>query len=63
MMVKISGIPKIKEEDTNSIVVKLAKKLDVSLSPKDLDVSHRTNNKKDAPIIVKFNSRRARDIL
>ena len=42
--------------------MKLAKRLGVSLSQKDLDESHRTNNKDDAPIIVKFDSRRARDI-
>lgn len=61
MMLKISGVPKINDEDTDQIVLQLAKNLGVQLADTDLDISHRTSNHADAPIIVKFDSQRARD--
>ena len=57
-MVDIGGIPRKKDEDTDDIVFKIAKKLDMTVKKDDIEISHRTSANKDAPIIVKFISRR-----
>lgn len=54
---RIFGIPVTKDEDTNNIIIKLASdKLEIQLSPEDIDRSHRVG-KPDSDaraIIVKF---------
>ena len=60
-MVDIGGIPRKKDEDTDDIVFKIAKKLDMTVKKDDIEISHRTSANKDAPIIVKFISRRTRN--
>lgn len=67
--VRISGINEAIDEDTDSIVMRLAEKLDVTLSPADIDRSHRvgrTNEqgrdgrRRHRDILVKFSTYNAR---
>lgn len=60
-MLDIRGIPRSKGENTDQIVIDVGKQMDVDLKLKDIEISHRTSNNPDAPIIVKFMSRRKRD--
>ena len=56
IMLKIYGIPKTKNENTNKIAEQIANKLKVDLNENDIDVSHRLSNANNAGIIVKFTS-------
>ncbi|XP_066931698.1 putative leucine-rich repeat-containing protein DDB_G0290503 [Clytia hemisphaerica] len=60
-MINISGIPRKNNEDTDKIVFNITDKLGIDLYLDDIEVTHRTSPKINAPIIVKFNSRRTRD--
>lgn len=60
-MVDIKGIPRKETENTNNIVLEIAKLMGTPLTDDDIDISHRTSNKAEAGIIVKFSSRKARD--
>ena len=60
-MINISGIPRTNNEDTDEIVFNITDQLGLDLYLDDIEVSHRTSSKDNAPIIVKFNSRRTRD--
>ena len=62
-MLNIKGIPKLREESTDELVIKTASLLNVQLDFQDIDISHRTSVRDDAAIIVKFNSRRKRNEL
>ena len=48
-------------ENTNNIVLDIAKHLKLNISRESIDISHRTSNKEDADIIVKFKDRASRD--
>lgn len=56
------GIPRTENEDTRKLVLELAKIMEVETTESDNDLSHRTSNKSEAGIIVKFQSRFKRDI-
>jgi len=62
-MLKVRGVPRVNDENTNKIIIKLAEKLDVAITEDDLDVSHRVSQDADAEIIAKFTSRKKRDQL
>ena len=53
---EIYGIPDQKKEDTEEIVLNLAKRLNVNLEPEDIDIEHRMKkgNTRPRPIIVRF---------
>lgn len=55
---KIYGIPEKSEEDTEQIILDLAKCLNVDLVPEDVDISHRVKkgNIQPRPIIVRFSN-------
>jgi seryl-tRNA synthetase len=60
--VRIFGYPEQSIENTDSIVIEIAGKIGVKLSPDDISRSHRVGPKslKDRPLIVKFVSYRKR---
>lgn len=60
-MLDIKGVKKSESENTDEIVLKLAALMNVQLSQEEI-YSHRTSAKHDAGIIVKFTSRKTRDI-
>ena len=66
---EIKGIPVMRDEDTDKIVVDLASKIGVNLKESDFSVSHRNPSKNDEKrhsypaIIVKFTRRVLRDQL
>ena len=60
-MVDICGIPRHANEDTDQIVLNIAAELDVTVKKSDIAISHRTKPTPEAPIIVKFVSRRVRN--
>ena len=62
-MLNIFGVPRRDNEKTDEIVLDIADKLGFDLYDEDIEVSHRTSSKPTAPIIVKFNSRKVRDML
>ncbi|XP_057294659.1 uncharacterized protein LOC130623194 [Hydractinia symbiolongicarpus] len=62
VMVDIRGIPRVQNEDTTLLTTQLAELMKVKIEKEDIDISHRTSNKKEASIIVKFNSRYKRNI-
>ncbi|XP_066914120.1 uncharacterized protein [Clytia hemisphaerica] len=62
-MLNIFGVPRRNDEDTDEIVLNIASQLGFDLYREDIEVSHRTSSRQNAPIIVKFNSRRVRDLL
>lgn len=65
----ITGVPETDGENTDQIVLDVAKSAGVMLSPDDIDVSHRvgrsgtTNNNKPRSLIVKFLSHNVREKL
>lgn len=61
MMVKVKGIPRKKDEITNDLITTMATKMGIKITADDIDISHRTSSEEDAEIIVKFDSRKARD--
>ena len=58
----VKGIPRKNNESTDDIVIKIAIHLNIKIDEKDVDISHRTSTKDDADIIVKFDSRKARNL-
>lgn len=61
MMIEISGIPKVNEENVEDSVTKICQYLNPNFTPDDIDVTHRVSSKDTANIIVKFTSRKAHD--
>ena len=62
-MLEIVGIPREEHENTDSIVKKIGDKIKVPIDiNNDIEISHRTSSKPKAPIIVKFNNRRKRNL-
>ena len=59
-MVEIHGIERKENEDTNNLVLKIAKKVNADISNDDIDISHRISKKDNASIIVKFINRKKR---
>ena len=59
--IEISGIPTLKSENTLNIVQSVANALNLASIMDEVDVIHRISKKEDAPIIVKFKTRSARD--
>ena len=55
---EVYGIPEEGEENTEQIILDLAKCLNVDLIPEDIDISHRMNkgNIQPRPIIVRFSN-------
>ena len=50
----IHGVPKSAYSTTEEVVLKLAKALEVSITPQDIEISHKLKRKGNKPIIVKF---------
>lgn len=71
--IAISGLPEVPGEDTDSAVLAIAQELDVSLTPSDIDRSHRvgrlddngagSRGRRSRDIIVKFATYNARQRL
>ena len=61
----ITGVPEREREDTDQLVLDVAKSADVLLSPDDIDVSHRLGRRGPKPrsLIVKFVTRNVREKL
>ena len=62
---EIYGIPEQEKEDTEEIVLNLAKRLNVNLEPEDIDIAHRMKkgNTRPRPIIVRFTNYYSRNRL
>lgn len=65
---RVSGLTERHDEDTDKLILDLAKELDINLSITDIDRSHRLGRPavpggRPRQIIVKFTSYRARDML
>ena len=62
---EIYGIPEQEREDTEEIVLNLAKRLNVNLEPEDIDIAHRMKkgNTRPRPIIVRFTNYYSRNRL
>ena len=60
-MVDIAGIPKLRNEKTDNLVIKVAGLMGLNISKRDIVISHRVSESPEAPIIVKFVSRRVRN--
>lgn len=63
---RISGVKETEQENTDSIVLSLAREIDSDIRPEDIDRSHRIGNpkkKRSKPreIIIKFSTYRARN--
>ena len=71
--IRISGLPEVPSEDTDGAVLAIARELDVSLTPSDIDRSHRVgriddnrasgSGRRSRDIIVKFATYNARQRL
>ena len=62
MMCVVKGIPRFKKESTDDIIMNISRHLNVNIKKSDIDISHRTSSKDDADIIVKFDSRKSRNL-
>lgn len=62
-MFNIFGVPRKDNENTDDIVFNIADQLGFDLYEDDIEVTHRTSTKPTAPIIVKFNNRRLRNLM
>ena len=62
---EIYWIPEQEKEDTEEIVLNLAKRLNVNLEPEDIDIAHRMKegNTRPRPIIVRFTNYYSRNRL
>ena len=69
--IRVSGCPEVADENTDEIVIKLSQELDASISPSDIDRSHRvgkvvdrgrasSGNQRHRDILVKFATYNAR---
>ena len=62
-MIEISGIPRETDEQVEDMVVNMFHKIGLqSLNNSDIDASHRISKKDNASIIVKFRSRKIREM-
>ena len=61
-MVDIAGIPRGRNEDTDKIAIKVGELMGITITNDDIAISHRVSTKPNAPIIVKFVSRRKRNL-
>ena len=58
--VRITGVPFKRDEDTNSLVMRIAQRLEVAIAPQDISVSHRTGRRVEGQpraIICRFTRR------
>ena len=58
--VRITGVPFKRDEDTNSLVIRIAQRLEVAIAPQDISVSHRTGRRVEGQpraIICRFTRR------
>ena len=62
-MLEIAGIPRTSEENTEQLVINLCSKLNLEVSPKDIEAAHRTSTKESANIIVMFTNRKLRNLV
>ncbi|XP_066930801.1 uncharacterized protein [Clytia hemisphaerica] len=60
-MVDVSGIPRQRNENTDSLVIQFAGLMGLTISKRDIAISHKVSASSEAPIIVKFVSRRVRN--
>lgn len=51
---EIHGVPESAYSTTEEVVLKLAQALEVPITPKDIEISHKLKRKGNKPIIVKF---------
>ena len=61
-MVDISGVPRTRNENTDKIAIAVASLMGVTLEEKDISTSHRESASPKAPIIVKFTTRKTRNL-
>lgn len=64
--IEITNVPESSDENIDNIVMQVLSHVDATITPSDVDVTHRIGQSSEAkskprPIIVKFKSRRARD--
>jgi len=57
---EIHGVPESAYTSTEEVVFKLAEALDVDINPNDIEMSHKLHRKGVKPIIVKFQSQKAK---
>lgn len=57
---EIHGVPESAYTSTEEVVLKLAKALDVDINPNDIEISHKLHLKGVKPIIVRFQSHKAK---
>ena len=62
-MIDIAGVPRTRNEDTDKIVIAVAGLMGLTITNYDIAISHRVSTKPKAPIIVKFVSRRLRNLM
>ena len=60
-MVDVRGIPRCHNEDTDQLILDVAKLIKVDMNKSDIEISHRVSSNENASIIVKFQSRRKRN--
>ena len=60
-MLEIGNVPRVTRENTDDIVLDIARAVEAKIQLDDIEISHRLSNKPDAGIIVKFNNRRKRN--
>ena len=60
-MLEFGGIPRDDKENCEVIVLNIAEKIDIPLKEDDIEACHRISRRPDAPIIVKFKSRKKKE--
>lgn len=51
---EIHGVPESAYSTTEEIVLRLEEALEVSITPQDVEISHKLKRKRNKPVIVKF---------
>ena len=64
-MIEIDGFPAKDSEDVEELVIKVAAACDVNIKPEDIEAAHhvKSRTKKNLPIIVKFKSRKTKELI
>ena len=64
-MIEIDGFPAKYSEDIEELVIKVAAACEVNIKPEDIEAAHRVRSrtKKNLPIIVKFKSRKIKELI
>ena len=60
-MLEFGGFPRDDKENCEVIVLDIADKIDIPLKEDDIEACHRISRRPDAPIIVKFKSRKKKE--